>query len=105
MSTVTKIADEIEQKKKELAELETKLEVAKNEPDDIQLARQLHTLLCKWNHTDGCAWYYESKNKKEDWTGHAHAEYLGKARKLMHRCKEKSIGYQFAIEVYKMVKE
>lgn len=105
MSTVTEIAAEIARRKQELAELETQLEVAKTEPEDIQLARQLHSLLCQWNHTDGCGWYHESKNKKEDWTGHAHAQYLGKARRLMHFCKKKSIGYQFAIEVYKMVKE
>lgn len=107
MSTVTEIAAEIARRKQELAELEQKLEAAKAEaePENIQLARKLHSLLCQWNHTDGCGWFYEFKDKQEDWTGHAHAEYLGKARKLMHRCKEKSIGYQFAIEVYKMVKE
>ncbi len=105
MSTVTEIAAEIERRKQELAELENQLDIAKNEPDDYRLARELHALLCRWNHTDGCGWFYEFKDKQDVWTGHAHAEYLGKARKLMHRCKEKSIGYQFAIEVYKMVKE
>lgn len=105
MSTVTEIAAEIARRKQELAELETQLEVAKNEPEDIQLARQLHNLLCQWNHTDGCGWYYESKNKKEDWAGQAHARYLSKARMLTHQCKTKNISTQNAIEIFKMVKE
>ena len=105
MSTVTEIAAEIARRKQELAELETQLEVAKTEPEDIQLARKLHDMLCEWNHTDGCGWYYEFRDKKENWEGHAHSTYLGKARRLMHRCKEKAIGTQFAIEVFKMVKE
>ena len=105
MSTVTEIATEIAQKKKELADLEKQLESAKAEPEDIKLARKLHDMLCEWNHTEGCGWYYEFRDKKEDWTGHAHAQYLGKARRLMHFCKKKSIGTQFAIEIFKMVKE
>ena len=105
MSTVTEIAAEIARRKQELAELEQKLEEAKTEPDDIRLARELHGLLCKWNHMDGCGWFYESKNKKEDWTGHEHDLYLGKARVLIHQCKDKNISTQFAIEIFKMLKE
>lgn len=105
MSTVTEIAAEIARRKQELAELETQLEVAKTEPDDYRLARELHTLLCKWNHTDGCGWYYEFKDKQEDWTGYAHDRYLTKARRLTHQCQNKNISTQDAIEIFKMVKE
>jgi len=105
MSTITEITGEIARRKQELAELEQKLKEAQAEPEDIRLARQLHNLLCHWNHTDGCGWYYEVKNKKEDWTGQAHDRYLGKARMLIHQCKEKAVGTQFAIEIFKMIKE
>lgn len=105
MSTITEIATEIARRKQELAELEQKLEEAKTEPEDIRLARQLHDLLCQWNHTAGCSWYYESKNKKEDWTGYAHDRYLTKARRLTHQCQTKNISTQDAIEIFKMVKE
>ena len=65
MSTVSELTVQIERRKQELAELEQKLKEAQAEPEDIRLARQLHDLLCHWNHTDGCSWYYETKNKKK----------------------------------------
>ena len=105
MSTVTEIAAEIERRKQELTELETQLDIAKNEPDDYRLARELHALLCRWNHTDGCGWFYEFKDKQDVWTGDAHYRYLTRARRLTHQCKTKNISTQDAIEIFKMVKE
>lgn len=103
--TVSDLTAEIERRKQELAKLETQLEVLKTEPEDVQLARQLHGMLCQWNHTDGCGWFYEFKDDQDVWTGHAHSNYLTKARKLIHQCKAKKISPQDAIGIFKMVKE
>jgi hypothetical protein len=29
----------------------------------IELAEYLHGKQCRWNHTDGCSWYYSSWDK------------------------------------------
>lgn len=43
-----------------------------------ELAEILHTKLCHINHTDGCTWYYETKEDK--WTkGRAHERWYNKA--------------------------
>lgn len=43
----------------------------------------LHETRCRWNHTDGCGWEYEIKNRTEhqwgDWT---HAKYLEQAEPI-----------------------
>jgi len=49
----------------------------------IKIADNLHTILCKWNHTDGCGWYYEESNGVDDWKGQTHSRYLEKAQKLV----------------------
>lgn len=48
---------------------------------DAKLAIELHTALCRWNHTDGCAWFYEVHQGVDDWTGQAHARWLSQAKK------------------------
>lgn len=44
-----------------------------------ELAEFLHSKLCSWNHTDGCAWHYF----KDDWTERTHKKYLEKAQKML----------------------
>lgn len=105
MSTVTKLTAKITRRQEELTKLQAQLEQLKSEPYEYQLARELHDKLCRWNHTDGCGWDYENNDGTEDWTGQAHDRYLGKARKLIHQCKDKNISTQFAIEIFKMLKE
>jgi hypothetical protein len=102
--TVTEIKKEIAKQKSELEKLQHQLDVAKSESPEIQLAKQLHNMVCSWNHTDGCGWYYESKNGVEDWNGHAHGEYLKRARILIHRCEKENISVDTAIELYKFVR-
>ena len=51
---------------------------------DTELAEALHDMLCRWNHTDGCGWFYET-DEKTKWSGYAHKAYLDKARKLMNQ--------------------
>ena len=105
--TVTDLETAIKQRtvqfNQEVKDLEAQLEAVKLESPDQQLAKQLHDMLCTWNHTDGCGWYYEMKNKQDDWTGYAHKQYLGHARKIMHQCVQRKISVDTAIEVYKMV--
>ena len=98
------IAQRTQQFNQEVKELEAQLAAVKLETPDQQLAKQLHAMLCTWNHTDGCGWYYEMKGKQEDWSGHAHGEYLIKAHMIMHQCDQRKISVDTAIEVYKMVK-
>ena len=90
--------------KAELAKLEGQLEVAKAESPDQQLARELHGMACTWNHTDGCGWYYEFKNRQDDWSGHAHGEYLTRARVLMGRCEKEGCTVETAMSFYKLIK-
>jgi hypothetical protein len=107
-------AEEIEAAiSKRLAEINTlqkKLEAAKNNSPE-HLARQLHSMTCfcrliSWNHTDGCAWFYEvDKNGVDNWSRPEHEIYLKKAVRLMHSCKEQGIEVKQAIELYKIIKE
>ena len=102
--TIFSIEEKIKQHQAELATLEKQLEVAKNESPQEQLAKELHGMLCTWNHTDGCGWYYEFKNKQDDWTGRAHGEYLKRAQKLIHVCGERNCTVESAIEMFKLIK-
>ncbi len=102
--TIFGIEEEIKQNKAALAELEKKLELAKLESPDRQLAKELHGLLCTWNHTDGCSWYYEISNKQDNWSGHAHSHYLQKAQSLIRKCEQEGIEVGQAISMFRMVK-
>jgi hypothetical protein len=78
MRTEAQIQAEIDAKTRELEAV--RAEAAKNAalPADKQLALELHELLCRWNHTDGCSWFYE-----KDWVGYSHERYLEKARAVL----------------------
>ncbi len=71
------IDKEIEIKKDELAALEKMKELSCS--PSKQLATLLHKKLCRWNHTDGCAWFYEEDN----WESFSHKEYLNMANKML----------------------
>lgn len=81
---VTKIDAEIvalEQKIKQLTE--QKKAIVNMSPREV-LAVTIHKKTCRWNHTDGCGWDYESKRgaegeRREDWSGSTHKEYLSRA--------------------------
>ena len=102
--TVFEIEAEIKKQKQAIAELETQLEVAKLESPEQQLAKTLHNMFCTWNHTDGCGLFYEFKNKQDDWSGHAHSEYLGRAMRLTHTCQKEGVEIGKALELFKMVR-
>lgn len=103
-TTIASIEADIKKREQELAAAKVALEQAKRESPDKQLAKELHGMLCTWNHTDGCGWFYEIKNKEDVWTGHAHGQYLMKARSLINKCTDHNITFDYAIEIYKLVK-
>jgi hypothetical protein len=104
MSTIKEIESKIQKHQQELRELEESLIKAKQESPEQQLAKELHGLLCTWNHTDGCGWFYEIKNKEDDWLGHAHGEYLKKAQRLVHYCNRENVSVEKVILSYKIMK-
>ena len=55
------------------------------------LAIKLHDKLCRWNHTDGCAWYYFIKDGVHDWSESSHKAYLVKAHRVMMHLDKKQI--------------
>lgn len=61
----------------------TMLRDVNSQSDAGQLAIFLHKNLCKWNHTDGCGWYYEINNDIHDWSGSAHIRYWNITNKLI----------------------
>lgn len=60
-STAQEIA-ELEREIAEKTEVLMRLRKSSEAPDPTQreVADLLHSLLCKWNHTDGCGWYYNT---------------------------------------------
>lgn len=49
-----------------------------------RLADDLHTALCRSNHSDGCPWGYELPGAKgEEWTRSEHKRWLTHARALI----------------------
>ena len=45
----------------------------------IKLAELIHAKMCRWNHTDGCGWHYETWDN----VGYARSEYLKKAIRIL----------------------
>jgi hypothetical protein len=57
--------------------------IADNDPDEFAfqeeiLAEELHALLCRYNHTDQCAWDYEP-----GWDQYTHQTYVNLASQLI----------------------
>ena len=102
--TLFAIEEKIKQHEQGLIDLHAQLIEAKLESPDHQLAKELHGMLCTWNHTDGCGWHYEIKNKQDDWTGHAHSEYLKKAQKLICHCNDTGIDVGATLAAIKLVR-
>lgn len=89
VESIQKQLDELEvQKQKLLKELE---ETKKLTPAQ-QLADILHSKQCRWNHEDGCGYYYESWSNP----GNNRYEYLAKANAML-----KDIDFETAVKVTK----
>lgn len=102
--TIFAIEEQIKKHQQELKDLEHQLKDAKLESPDKQLATELHSMTCTWNHTDGCGWFYEFDNKKDNWLGHAHSKYLKQAQLLIHKCEQEGTTVEQVIAHYKLVK-
>lgn len=75
----------ISELRSEIAKLEAEEARQAALPEDKRLAEALHELLCTWNHTDGCSWYYEvsSTYPTPTWRSWTHGEYLKRAKNVM----------------------
>jgi len=102
--SIKEIEQEIARHKREIEELECKLEKFRLEGPEHILARELHSMLCTWNHTDGCSWFYEAERGVDDWTRFAHGEYLGKATKLIRWCGNHGVSTDAAVNLLKLFK-
>ena len=102
--TIFGIEEQIKQHEQGLKDLQAQLVDAKLESPDHQLATELHGMLCTWNHTDGCGWFYEFSNKKDNWAGDSHGRYLKKAQTLIHKCEQEGVQVELALGLYKMIK-
>ena len=88
-----------EKLRKEAEELEKQLKRLQEEAPEYQVARVLHSKFCVHNHTDGCGWFYEMKDKQDNWSGRAHNEYLTKARHFMVVCNKHHVTPEAALEL------
>jgi hypothetical protein len=71
--------------------------------DEFKLAELLHERLCRWNHTDGCSWFYEFADGRPNWSGYARKdwlanaiEFLTAAEKVFEAMKKSGKGYKRA---------
>lgn len=96
-------ADKIFQLKREIAELQKADSFFLAMTHEEKLADELHTMLCRHNHTDGCGWHYEIRGGNHDWNGSSHEPYLIKARSVMTFCKNYHLEPQNAINLIKLV--
>lgn len=97
-------ADKIAKLRKEADDLEAADKAFLELSAEHKLAITLHDMLCRWNHTDGCSWYYEGTTARPDWGGHAHGEYLGKALRVVTFCDRCKISTDEAINLLKLMK-
>ena len=72
--------DELRKAQEKLAKLEQDKKKFEGLSDEQRFGELIHVSQCRWNHTDGCGWYYESWDKH----GYSRGEYLDKAIKILN---------------------
>lgn len=99
---ITALEDELENLRRQ--KMIEDAERVKRTPEQ-NLAIALHDLLCTWNHTNGCGWFYEVKGDVHDFSrsSGAHGVYLAKARKLSSACKHEGISTEDALRIFTLV--
>lgn len=50
--------------------------------EDKEDAIKLHDTVCRFNHTDGCGWFYDIKDGVHNWSGFEHKVNLEKVAKI-----------------------
>lgn len=98
-------ASKIKELEKQIAALRTEDERLAAMLPEQRLAISLHSLLCHYNHIDGCSWEYEGSKNIPEWTGHAHSRYLTKAITINSFCNRVGITTDNAIELLKLMRE
>lgn len=101
--TVFALEEAIEKHRREIAALESQLEVARTEPLEYALARELHEITCTHNHTDGCGWFYEVSKGIDNWSGRSHRPYLERANLLIAECARDGVEVEHALKYFKLV--
>jgi hypothetical protein len=94
MSKFRDIDKEIKEAEEKLAGLKAEKNRFEGLTDEQQLAELIHDTQCRWNHTDGCGWYYESWDKP----GYSRTEYVEKARNIL-----KEVPFNQAIKMVKLM--
>jgi hypothetical protein len=99
-------AQKIEKLKQEIAKLEAETAALEAMTPLEKLAVTIHETSCRWNHTDGCSWFYEIKGDGiHDWAGSSHGFYLSKARAVTACCKKYDVATDVATELLKLAKD
>jgi len=91
MKSIFTLEKELAERQAEVAKIQAQIDAKKNYSSTEQLADFLHANLCKYNHTDGCGWYYEMKNGIDNWSGPDHQKYLAKANRITDICQKHMI--------------
>lgn len=99
---------EIERLENEIAAKQAEVERLKREAADAAdpikaLAIELHNVMCKINHTDGCSWHYEIQKGVHNWTSYAHAHWAKKAYLLSEKCNTLGIETKQVFEIHKIL--
>lgn len=98
---MSKLEQDIEHLKKEIASKQEQLKLQQEELVRLspvhKLAIAIHDATCYTNHTDGCSWYYEIKNSRHEWSGHAHARALDQAKAVQISCDDVNISSMIKI--------
>jgi hypothetical protein len=102
--SIKQIDEKIVEAEKAIEELKAKREALIAERPETRLARELHSKLCAWNHTDGCGWFYEMKDGVDDWRGDAHSRYLTKASTFIKMCERKGISTDDGLEMFEALR-
>lgn len=86
---------------KQIEELEAKIQVLKLEkeklikmPKNYRLAEAIHSKQCRWNHEDGCGWFYENWENP----GRSRQPYVEKANAML-----REMSFEQAMSVIKFL--
>lgn len=84
---IVKINDKIVEHENEILKLKTEAQEYHDLTVEQRVAEFLHSRFCRFNHTDGCGFYYENWEKP----GYSRKEWLKKANSLLENFDEYEI--------------
>lgn len=86
---------ELEEMEREIQRRRQEIEAAEEALDRTtpvhRLAIVLHDKFCRWNHTDGCGFFYEVNKGVHSWSSREHQNWLAKADALMQRVRREPV--------------